>query len=364
MRPRLKSAIRHLPFAVLCVFAIWPALHFTAGAGPNVCFGDPYDSRIDPVLIMRGALHRPLLSLWTGPWVQAPVSLYWRPLPSTLFYFEARAFGWEGMLPFQLVHIALSIALIMLVWGFLRALLGNRTALMAFAVWCTSIPCWLGLPFQDDTFTHWKDAPDILCAIGYIGSLWCLLRRCGCDGKGASAPPFGSLALFVVAILGKEAAFTLPVVAAALLWHQRRNDWKGALAPLLGAWVFGLLAWRIASGPHSIHPDAFRMGLCRIPCTPWFWMTYPASLYAIECAVVLLLFVLSLSIQRSALSTIVFGAIGTLATYSPILVAGEAGGARYLLPSIFTAILLATLLEMPLHALANHPRRAYYEPGA
>lgn len=178
---------------------------------------------------------------WRGSWTMGDKYKFYRPLTSMFFYAEWRAWGGNGLAQFQTVLLVLHLAVIALLLLFLSDMLGPRIAAMAVGIFALNLPGLLGLPIAGFATEVWKDQPEMLVTLPYIASLWCLLRYCRTDRAGWL---IGAFVAFLVSILTKEMAYSLPFMAVPLLWHEGKlkSHWRVPLA-LLGM-AFVLFAFR------------------------------------------------------------------------------------------------------------------------
>jgi hypothetical protein len=121
---------------------------------------------------------------------------------------------------------------------FFRELVGLRIAALGlgiFALHLTGILFYL--PSPRAALIQWKDGPDLWCSTVYLLSLWCFLKFVR-SGKGSwQISAFG---LFVVALLFKEMAYTLPFLLVLILWFEQKLDrWKSVLP----FWIFAAVAF-------------------------------------------------------------------------------------------------------------------------
>jgi hypothetical protein len=181
------------------------------------------------------------LRWWTGPWCYELVP-YYRPMTSLLFWMEYQAFGPNGLRGFTLVHLLSHLTAVLLAARFLAALLDWQRAAIAMAIYTLGLTNLFALGCVQGALPIWKDSCDIWCSICYLSSLSLLLAHYRRGGGGYLA---GSVLCFALALTFKEMAYTLPLAACLVAWHERRltrSEW-GKLALFFGVAAL-MLAYR------------------------------------------------------------------------------------------------------------------------
>ncbi|MBM3501410.1 MAG: hypothetical protein FJX74_22375, partial [Armatimonadetes bacterium] len=223
-----------------------------------------------------------VLSWWTGVWIERD-SPYYRPLASMLMYAEYLAFG-RAWRPFCMVSWLMHAGICVLMLLFLARLFDGwappwRVLPGLLAVAWFSIPCettvdgphWGNRGIARGLMPYWPAQTDLGCLLLSLLSLllwdrW--LRKSGTGtnfprdvcGELVPVPDFRGLvpvlALFVAALLFKEHAVVLPLLAAGLAVH-RRSSWKLAgLTAGVGLGVSGgFLLLRGLLAPEAWSPE-------------------------------------------------------------------------------------------------------------
>ncbi len=168
---------------------------------------------------------RDILRWWTGSWLQKG-SVYYRPLSSILFWLEYRAFGWDFqgyVIISWLVHGWICASLFLLGLSIFGASTqGALTALVAVALFNVRLgptgPSWSAVPVSYGVVAWWPAQTDQMSLAFSLGALIVL------DGwlKGTRRNGLWLAAiLWIAALLFKEMAVTLPLVAGCLILHRR-----------------------------------------------------------------------------------------------------------------------------------------------
>jgi hypothetical protein len=241
LTPPLRPAASFGPAAVLLAFVIWhlPAL------GVGLTADDLWWA-----LSLQGGEHAAPFELnytvaedfWrdrgVGFWWTSP-DLRWtlaRPLAGALFaalipVFDPRAWAWQGL------GIVGTLGLVTTSWPLFRRLLGDKTALVALALFAAH-PAHVQLVWFVSTHHAWMGAiPALLGLVAWI--------RWRVDGwaPGLWLAPLG----VVVGLASSETALGVLPYAAAFEWVTRRPGWRGAIGGV-GALFVGYTALHTALG--------------------------------------------------------------------------------------------------------------------
>ena len=184
----------------------------------------------------------------TGPWLGAPLCLYYRPTSSWLMWAEWRLFGWDEA-GYQWVGMGLHLASALLFWRIAVMLLGGEilggVAALVFSL----------RPRNVRTLAVLTAQPDLVAAAFMFLSLLLLLlylrshrtrEPLGTAGlvevaPGAKGRPvtrylllIGSLIAALLSLGGKEMALSLPLLASLIILFDRGSP-RRQKALLLGA---------------------------------------------------------------------------------------------------------------------------------
>ncbi len=173
--------------------------------------------------------------LWAA--TGTPAGLY-RPMLLLSFTLDVLLFD-DWIVGYHLVNIVLHTAASVLVYGFLRYLLsecGGQSrdwsglfALLAALVFAVH-------PVHVEAVNSIFNQSDILVAIGSVGGIWWFLRA----RESNPAIAWAGLALvYLLILLSKESAVTMPGIAAVMLWMTTEGNWKKRVKTCLP--VFSLL---------------------------------------------------------------------------------------------------------------------------
>ena len=190
------------------------------------------------------------LQWWVGPWIQSS-SPYYRPLSSIAFWLEHKAFG-SNYLGHAIISWLLHGLICLCIYRIGIALLGgelkHRVVLSAVAVVLFNVrlgplgPGWLPAPIAYGVVAWWPGQTDQLSLLFSLSSL--LVFDAWLRGLNRNAL-WGASALWLVALLFKEMAIVLPLVAGCLILYRRGRD--------------SLRLWRHDGGDGS--PRRFQPGL-------------------------------------------------------------------------------------------------------
>ncbi|MBC7286964.1 MAG: hypothetical protein H5T86_02760 [Armatimonadetes bacterium] len=218
-----------------------------------------YASSPDSVDIARWAAHArwgDVLSWWAGPWIQAS-SPYYRPLSSIAFWLECKAFGmnFQGhVLISWLLHGAVCLLLFRaaITW-----LLGDERVRAALALLAVALfnarlgpagPHWRPAPITYGVVAWWPAQTDQFCLLFSLAALLCFDAWLTSGQRKRLGQAF---TLWFAALLFKEMAVCVPLVAAALVLYRRglkaarlRAADERAMVPIVGRLGIGLL-WQV-----------------------------------------------------------------------------------------------------------------------
>jgi len=223
-----------------------------------------------------------VLSWWTDVWIEHD-SPYYRPLASMLMYAEYRAFG-EAWRPFCIVSWLLHAAICALIVLLLARLFGHwaphlRVLPGLLAVAWFSIPCettvdgphWGNRGIARGLMPYWPAQTDLGCLLLSLLSLL-LWDRWLEGGRGKTL--VGAIIAFVAALLFKEHAVVVPLLAVAIALYRKRSPKFSALMGAIGIVASGLFlmlrgllapgAW----GPHYRGPGHLMLKVTLYLCEP------------------------------------------------------------------------------------------------
>lgn len=165
---------------------------------------------------------RDVLSLFTGSWAASYGAFtYYRPISSLSLLLDYQLWGLNPV-GYHLTNIILHAANAWLICLILGALLGSqRTALFAALLFAAH-------PVQTEAVTFASSRTDCLFALFYLAAVWCFLRSRDADDTPRRRFLFWSLGFFMLALMSKEMAISLPVVVVALDLTRRPD--RGLLA--------------------------------------------------------------------------------------------------------------------------------------
>ena len=176
-----------------------------------------------------------LWTIWISPSEMQMEEHYW-PITYTTFWLEHKLWGLDSF-GCHLVNVLLYMINVLLLWRLLRCLdvPGAWAIVAVFAVH----------PMHVESVALALGRKDLLSGLFYLAAALCWIRSL--DGLGGSGGPthnairvphlgpyLAALALFVLAMLSKSAAVTLPVAFAICLWWKNgRLTWTdtGRIAP-------------------------------------------------------------------------------------------------------------------------------------
>jgi tetratricopeptide (TPR) repeat protein len=177
---------------------------------------------------------RPELRSWYGLyciWYHLGATQQYYPLLHSVFWVEYRLWG-DATLGYHLVNILLHAAAVVLVALVLRRLCvpGAYLAAAIFALH----------PVHVESVAWITEQKNTLSAVFYLAAMLVYLRF---DRQRKYLWYFGALALFVLGLLSKTTAATLPAALLVIFWWQRgRLSWRRDVLPLVPFFVLGLMA--------------------------------------------------------------------------------------------------------------------------
>lgn len=204
-----------------------------------------------------------MLGWWTGTWIQ-PSARYYRPLSSYLFWLEFQLFGWDfqGYVVISWIVHALICAFLFL----LAVRLFPDSGPLAWAMGLLAVvlfnvrltpegPYWPLAPVAYAVVAWWPGQTDQMSLLPSLLALLALDRwLTGQDRRGLGK----ALAWWIVALLFKEMAVVVPVLAGllaiyrnhrrALAFPRGRAAVPGAGPPPGSAWLIGLSGGALAAG--------------------------------------------------------------------------------------------------------------------
>lgn len=245
---------------LLCLVGL-ALFHGTLGSGFTTWDDDHYVT-MNPLL--RDLSIGGVSNLFTGFYI-----CNYHPLTLLSYMGEYAVVGlepWLYHLDNLLLHIGASVLAFYLARNWLRSDLGAFITALLFLIH----------PLRVESVAWVSDRKDVLCGVFYLGALLAYTRHLGSPGdptptrKGHRAYAL-ALVLFVLALLSKVMAVTLPAVLVALLVCRQRVSRKGlvALCPfvalsVLFAWL-GVLAQASYGAVKGLHGGDMVSHLLTIP---------------------------------------------------------------------------------------------------
>lgn len=174
-------------------------------------------------------------------------SPYWRPVTTLWFIINHRLYGMESTLGWHAGSIALHTLATLLAFLVMRRL-GMGPLVAGAAAWIFAVH-----PTRTENVAWISGVPDLLVAVGLLGSLWFVLgilerRDDAAAADGPRRPAWGLWAaaagLYAVALGAKELSVVFPLIvfAAALRWRKAERGGGGEggdaerLRPDLSSW--------------------------------------------------------------------------------------------------------------------------------
>lgn len=303
--------------------------------------GDWYRSGNDMRFILKDLRTRSVGDYWTGPWAGQTMFRYYRPLTSTVFACEVRAFG-EDAAKWQtvswLLHLASVPLLAFVLFALLRSGLG---AWVGAAIWALRDRILLTI--------EWVPAQTDLLA-GFF-ALLCLALLVLFLQQGSRVALIGCAIAGVLSALSKETGFILAgliPVCVLLCTQSPPAAWRAFAWSVLFALVLVLVRWFALSGAGFLPGQAVGDGVATrmtVGSTVTNWLRFllpgplgPNSPLGLAATWAFCVSLLAAYALRSRLVFSLGALIGGLAAVALLL--GD--GAWLLLPRTWTALLSAT----------------------
>ncbi|MEW5734834.1 MAG: tetratricopeptide repeat protein [Thermodesulfobacteriota bacterium] len=148
-------------------------------------------------------------------WLRPGMTPQYYPLTFTTFFIERRLWG-DNPAGYHAVNVTLHLLAALLLWRLLAAL-GMPGAWLAAALFA-----WH--PVAVESVAWISERKNVLCAVFYFSSLQCLLAGFGAIKARHPLRLYAAgLFLFLLAMLSKTVAVSLPVVALIILWAKSRR---------------------------------------------------------------------------------------------------------------------------------------------
>jgi hypothetical protein len=161
------------------------------------------------------------LSFWTGPWAMGQEWPYYRPIPSVLWWMMYQAFGRNGLAAFLAISAISHMAVLFFLLGFFSYFLRNLTmATLSVCLYALGTPHSLfGLATPAYALELWIDHVEIWLSLAYIGTCWCYVKFLREENRKWL---YGTVVCFILSIMIKEMAYSWPMMAVLLLWHESK----------------------------------------------------------------------------------------------------------------------------------------------
>ncbi|OGH55335.1 MAG: hypothetical protein A3G34_11780 [Candidatus Lindowbacteria bacterium RIFCSPLOWO2_12_FULL_62_27] len=221
-------AARTLLLVSFMVFAYWPALN-----GGFIWDDDLYIADNPSILYLTGLFRM---------WLSFENHQYY-PLLTTSFWIEHKVWGMNPI-GYHIVNLVLHLANALLVWHILRRL-G-----MAGAFWVAAI--FALHPVQVQSVAWIAERKNTLSTFFYLCSLLAFLRH---DESNNPRAYLISIGLFLMAVLSKSAAVTLPLAVLIIQWWKKRPLSAGLWLRLV---PFFLIA--LGMGLVAVHVEYHQVG--------------------------------------------------------------------------------------------------------
>jgi hypothetical protein len=223
----IRSTIASAALAIVCLAAYFPALN-----GQFLWDDDRHVSQNKALRSLDG-----LRRIWFVP----HTTPQYYPLTHTTFWIEWRLWG-DRTVGYHIANVLLHAINALLLWRLLRLLdvPGAWAAAMLFALH----------PIQVESVAWISERKNLLSMMFYLGALITWWRGANGSGRGQLIAAF---VLFVLALLAKSVACSMPAVALVLLWWKR-----------------GMLRWRDV----WLLLPFFAVGLAMALLTGWTERTY------------------------------------------------------------------------------------------
>ena len=183
-----------------------------------------------------------LAQIWFTPRAMIPYEVHYWPLLYTTFWLEHKLWG-LAPLGYHLVNLLLHTGVVLLLWRLLRRL-GVPGAWFAAAVFAVH-------PLHVESVAWVIGRKDILATLCYLAAVLAYIRFAEMPRGGRRGGHYLlAVALFVLGLLSKSIAITLPV--ALLLWHWWRHG-RVTLADFNHTLPFFLVGLGITLADHAYY---------------------------------------------------------------------------------------------------------------
>lgn len=173
--------------------------------------GNPY---IKSFRFLREIFATPAWS-FLGAW---KLSNYYRPMMTFGYLLCYQLFG-PVAYGFHLVNLLLNAGVVLLIFTVTERMVGNRSvALLASAVFALH-------PIHSEAVAWIAAVTELELALFYLLTFWCFLLEAQPPGRRADLAHYAMTASFILTLVSKEQALTLPVLAA-IYEHLYREDRK------------------------------------------------------------------------------------------------------------------------------------------
>ena len=234
-----------LPGAALCLLV-------AVSYFPALSAGFLWD---DVILTRTAPLHTWswLAQIWFAPRGLIQDEVHYWPLLYTLFWLEHKLWG-LAPLGYHLVNLLLHTSVVLLLWRLLRRLEvpGAWFAAAVFAVH----------PLHVESVAWVIGRKDMLATVFYLSSVLAYIRFTEMPRGRRGGPYLLAVALFVLGLLSKSIAITLP--AALLLWHWWRHG-RVTLADFSRTLPFFLVGLGIALAEYAYYVGYNRISFAYTP---------------------------------------------------------------------------------------------------
>jgi len=233
----------------------WP------GPYDDLAMGDPDQARIGSHLAATHTLAQ-VLHWFHGPWVGAPELVFYRPVPSVIWWLLLQL---GGPRPWLFVGVLLASHLVacVVLLCFLRDLIGTKLATLSVILWAGLLEEQLTLPSPRDALYRWKDAVEPWTLLAILFTLWPFLRALRSE---KTSTYWLAILAFLVALATKEMTYTVPLLLLGLLvFEGRPSKWKATLPFfVMTAAAFAFRTWALGGFGTKFGSNrdwAFRLGV-------------------------------------------------------------------------------------------------------
>ena len=222
-----------LPGAALCLLV---AVSYFPALSAGFIWDDLILNKATPLHTWSG-----LAQIWFAPRGLIQDEPHYWPLLYTLFWLEHKLWG-LAPLGYHLVNLLLHAGVVLLLWRLLRRL-GVPGAWFAAAVFAVH-------PLHVESVAVVIGRKDMLATVCYLSSVLAYIRFTEMPRGRRGGPYLLAVALFVLGLLSKSIAVTLP--AALLLWHWWRHG-RVTLADFSRTLPFFLVGLGIALAEYAYY---------------------------------------------------------------------------------------------------------------